>query len=199
MRTSKLKFFEQKIDVDVKLARGLVLAYFIYGLIYWLQEGAFLVPLPTVYYIVPFLGLVMFSRSYKWIFSPIFLMMPMLVLKDWLSNWPMVSMLAILLTLLTWVLWSATYFFRFGKSAKNQLILGTQISVIGFLFPIVQEVWWLQGLICLVLLVGATVLTRIDEIDREDLVYHQRVGVLIQVLSTLFLLQLFSHWQVSIV
>jgi hypothetical protein len=186
---------KKSIDFDLKLVRGFALSYFIYGLVYWIQIKEFLVPLPMVYFFVPVAGFIMFVRSIKWWAAFVLLLIPFVVLKDLtLYAYPNVSGVLLLLTFLSW---SGIAWYIFYKDKDR--------SLSSWVFPISQSLIWLVWLVkgqeiqltmTLMILIGATMFVR-KHINDANAVYHLRIGLLIQLVVTLFLMQKISMFWVS--
>ncbi|MCB9189861.1 MAG: hypothetical protein H6599_11350 [Flavobacteriales bacterium] len=182
------------IDFDLRMLRGLGLAYFFYGLVYWIQLGEFLVPLPMVYIFIPFSGIIMFLRSINhWIGAFILLLLPVMVLKDLtLNDYPNLSGLLMLATFLVWSIWSWTVGLKSDlKNYTKGLFIGSQ-NLIWLMWLISSSL--VQIIIVIAILIGATIYVR-RYLEEATCVHHVRVGLLIQFMMVLYLLQQLSiYW-----
>ncbi|MCB9194692.1 MAG: hypothetical protein H6600_07455 [Flavobacteriales bacterium] len=184
---------EDPMDLDLKIVRGFALAYFLYGIIYWLEIGKFLVPLPMVYYFVPAVGIIMFVRSIKWKGSVLFLLIPTLILKDLTINvWPILTSSVMAVTVILWLVWSVVTFVHSARKIGEWIFLVSQISLLSLLFIEAR----LSGMVISLILVGVSVFYRQNS-DNLVKLYDLRLALLIQFLTVLYLLQILSLWSVS--
>lgn len=190
-----LAFQVHNVHFDLKLLRGLGLAYFFYGLVYWIQVADFIAPLPMVYIFVPAAGVILFLRSIKyWVGAFVLLLLPFLVLKDLtLNEYPNLSGVGLVILFVVWTIWSWTV----GRKIK--------VGAIKWLFISSQHLIWLMWLIpssyvqmavVICVLVGSTVFVR-NFIDVAEEVHNVRVGLLIQFMMALYLIQQISFFTVG--
>ncbi len=172
------------------------MAYFLYGVIYWLQLGEFLVPLPMAYFFVPIAGVLMFLRSIqKWLGSFIFLLLPVLVLKDLtLGIYPNVTGIALLVTLAVWTAWAWVVFYSSKERKTWDWALPLSQSLIWGIWLV--PFFYVQVTFILLMLIGVTIFVR-KEINNMHQVHHLRVALLIQLLIVLFFMQKISHTWVA--
>lgn len=181
------------LDLDLKIVRGFALAYFIYGIIYWLEIGKFLVPLPMVYYFVPTVGIIMFVRSIKWKGSVLFLLIPTLILKDLtINDWPNLTSSVMAVTIILWLMWSVVAFLQSARKIGEWIFLVSQISLLSLFFIEAS----LSGVVISLILVGVSFFYRKNS-DNLVKLYDLRLALLIQFLTVLYLLQILSLWSVS--
>lgn len=189
-------FKTDSIDFDLKLVRGLGLAYLFYGVVYLIEISEFLVPLPMVFFFVPIAGALMFFRSIgKWKGAFIFLLLPILVMKDlMLNDYPNMTGVLLIITFASWTVWAWVAFF--GEDKGNFKL---------WTFAITQTAIWLvwfvpniyvQTSVVLLVLIGVTTYVRLN-INNIEKVHHLRVGLLIQLIIVLYLTQKVSHLWVS--
>lgn len=189
-------FKTDSIDFDLKLVRGLGLAYLFYGIVYLIEINEFLVPLPMVFFFVPIAGVLMFFRSIKkWKGAFILLLLPILVMKDlMLNDYPNITGMLLILTFASWTVWAWVAFF--GEDNGNFKL---------WTFAITQTAIWLvwfmpntyvQTSVVLLALIGVTTYIRLN-INNAEKVHHLRVGLLIQLIIVLYLTQKVSHLWVS--
>lgn len=181
------------LDLDLKIVRGFALAYFIYGIIYWLEIGKFLVPLPMVYYFAPTVGIIMFVRSIKWKGSVLFLLIPTLILKDLtINDWPILTSSVMAVSIILWLMWSVVAFLQSDRKIGEWIFLVSQISLLSLFFIEAS----LSGVVISLILIGVSVFYRKNFDDLVKL-YDLRLALLIQFLTVLYLLQILSLWSVS--
>ncbi len=182
------------IDFDLKIVRGMTLTYFIYGLIYYLEISAFLVPLPVAYYMLPIAAAIMFVRSASSYKAIVLLFAPILVLKDlWINVNPIVVEPLLLLTLIVWLLWGLSFLLlKEHRALKyNRLVFFSQFLILLILVPTHWVVFPIAILISLILL---TVFVRAN-LENKDATVVLRVSFLIQMMYAMYLLQVFSNFQ----
>lgn len=184
------------IDFDLKLVRGFGLSYFLYGLVYWLQVEVFLVPLPVVFYLVPIAGVLMFFRSIgKWLGSFIFLLIPFIVLKDLLIyRYPDLTVFLLIGTFLFWTIWAWSVTLKNTKKDLRSWLFSISQSMIWMLLLVKND--YIQVGAIATILVGVTFFVR-KNINSKSMVHHVRVGLLIQLIIVLFLLQKISFLSVA--
>lgn len=180
-------FRDDSIDLDLKMVRGFALSYFIYGLVYWIQIKEFLVPLPMVYFFVPLAGVVMFVRSVKWIGSFLFLLIPFIVLKDlvWIYI-PGLTIILSVLTFLSWTLWTWLTFIKNKNTDVKSVVFLVSQHLIWLLWLI--QIEWVQVICIVFVLVGVTLFVRMN-LDEKKQVFNLRLGLLIQLIISLYLMQ----------
>ncbi|CAG5078829.1 hypothetical protein [Parvicella tangerina] len=184
------------IDFDLKIVRGFALSFFIYGLVYWMQIQEFLVPLPMVYFFIPVAGLLMFLRSIKWPWAMVLLFIPFVVVKDFtIQNYPNITGVGLIFTFLLWSGWAWNVFFREPKKNLMTWVLPVSQSLIWLLWLIQSD--WVRLILIVLILMGATVYVR-RNLDNPKAFRNVRVGLLIQLVTSLFLMQQFSYYWVSL-
>lgn len=180
-------FKDHSIDLDLKMVRVFALSYFVYGLVYWIQIQEFLVPLPMVYFFVPLAGLVMFTRSINWLGSILYLLVPFLVVKDLvLVHFPTITGVVALLTFLLWSVWSGIVFTNQKERGVKSYVFLVSQQMIWLLWALPFE--WMQIVLMLVILIGITLFVR-EHLDVKKQVYNVRLGLLIQLIISLYLMQ----------
>lgn len=71
---------------DVKIALYLFLAYAFYGISYLFSDGDYVVPLPMLFIFIPIVSMVFFFTSVFNKYSIFFLLLPLGVMSDWISQ-----------------------------------------------------------------------------------------------------------------
>lgn len=182
------------IDFDLKMVRVMTLTYFIYGLIYYLEISAFLVPLPVAYYMLPIAAVIMFVRSALNYKAIVLLFIPILVLKDlWININPIVVEPLLLLALLIWLFWGLSFLvLKEHRDLKyNRLAAFSQFLILLILIPSHWSIFPLAVLLSLILL---TVFVRAN-LENKKATVILRVSLLIQMMYAMYLLQVFSNLQ----
>lgn len=185
-------FQTDSIDFDLKLVRGLGLAYLFYGLVYLIEISEFLVPLPMVFFFVPITGIFMFFRSIgKWKGAFIFLLLPILVMKDLILNdYPNITGILLVITFVFWTIWAWVAFYGENKKGfKCWIFVIAQTAI--WLVWLVPNIY-VQTSVVLLSLVGVTIYVRLN-INNMAKAHHLRVGLLIQLIIVLYLIQKVSQ------
>lgn len=145
---------------------------------------------------VPFAGMFMFFRSLRWKWSFVLLLLPLLVLKDLLVlSHPSLGAISVLLAIGAWTLWTMTQFREASTSTYLRWVfIISQLLMWMFLFDIKD---WMRILIVISALVGVTILVR-ENLENLNQKYNLRVGLLIQLMLSLYLLQKLSIYWASI-
>ncbi len=184
------------VDLDVKVIRILVLIYLVFGIGYWLELNAFLVPLPLVFYLVPFAAIFMYVRSYRDVKSIVLLILPVLVMKDlWININPLIVEPLLFISFLTWIGWGVFVMLnnQIKKMPKSLLFGISQILILCILLPI-PMMWFNIAVAINLLLVSMFLAVNKDNSKFFTVI---RIGLLIQLIDCLYLLQVFSHWSNS--
>jgi hypothetical protein len=71
---------------DIKIALYLFLAYAFYGISYLFSDGDYVVPLPMIFIFIPIVSVVFFFTSGFNKYSVFFLLLPLGVMSDWISQ-----------------------------------------------------------------------------------------------------------------
>ena len=194
--SNKTAQFNGNIDFDLKMVRGMALTYFIYGLVYYLDIRAFLVPLPIVYYVLPIAGVIMFVRSLPDFKSMVLLFIPVLVLKDIWIDWnPFFIEPLLFISLLIWIGWGVTFlFYKLHKHSKYAILAGiSQFLIVLILIP---GHWLIFPVAVAISLIMITIYIRAN-LENSKLTVTLRISLLIQLMYVLYIMQVFSNWQNS--
>ena len=191
---SEFKKPNDNIDFDLKMVRGMTLTFFIYGLIYYLEISAFLVPLPVAYYMLPIAAAIMYVRSASDWKSVVLFFIPILILKDlWINVNPLVMEPLLLISILVWLFWGVGYFiFKDQKHLKHAKIAGISQFLIFSIF--IPGHWLVFPMSILVSLIMLTLFVR-ENLENEKVTVVLRVSLLIQMMYVMYLLQVLSNFQ----
>jgi hypothetical protein len=184
------------IDFDLKMIRVMGLTYFIYGLVYYLDISAFLVPLPVAFYMLPIAAFLMFVRSLPKLASFVLLFIPILVLKDiWINLYPMIMEPLLMISLLVWLGWGVKLiFFAKNEELKKTALAGvSQFFVLTILLPFHNIVFISSVIVSLILI---TIFVRAN-LENKKATVALRISFLIQLMYVMYLLQMISNWQNS--
>jgi hypothetical protein len=192
--SSNIKKPNDSIDFDLKLVRGMSLTYFIYGLFYYLEVSAFLVPLPMAYYMLPIVAVIMYVRSANNWKSIILLFIPILVLKDlWINVNPIVMEPLLFASIMVWVLWG---FFFFVLKDQRNLEYGRLAGLSQFLiFTILIPGHWIIFPLSVLLSLGMLTVFVRKNLENQKATVVLRISLLIQMMYAMYLLQVFSNFQ----
>jgi hypothetical protein len=184
------------IDFDLKMVRGMTLTYFIYGLVYYFQLSAFLVPLPVAYYLLPIAAAVMYVRSASSYKSIVLLFIPILVLKDlWINVNPTVVEPLLFVAIIIWLVWGV--FFLVLEDQKNlkysKLAAVSQFLILLIMIP---NHWLVFPAAILISLVLLTIFVRAN-LENTQATVVLRISFLIQMMYVMYLLQVVSNFQNS--
>jgi hypothetical protein len=134
------------LSTDKKVVNYALLTYLVYGLTYIFILRGFVVPLPMIYVIVPCIAIFFFFRTIKSWFSLLFLLLPLVVMKDLLFEWP--QKWVELITLIGFISWSLTgglvyrtFPSQISFKTTAILLIFTPILLVPFLID-VSEIWF---------------------------------------------------------
>ena len=117
---------------DVKIALYLFLAYAFYGISYLFSDGDYVVPLPMLFIFVPIVSVVFFFTSGFNRYSIFFLLLPLGIMSDWISQINSgVSGVLALANIAAWVVLGLIVFFNKeyqGQGNKNRLLYAFPIA-----------------------------------------------------------------------
>jgi hypothetical protein len=117
---------------DVKIALYLFLAYAFYGISYLFSDGDYVVPLPMLFIFMPLVSMVFFFTSGFNKYSIFFLLLPLGVMSDWVSQINSgVSGILALTNIAAWVALGLILFFNKeyqGQANKNILLYSFPIA-----------------------------------------------------------------------
>jgi hypothetical protein len=98
---------------DVKIALYLFLAYAFYGISYLFSDGDYVVPLPMLFIFIPIVSVVFFFTSGFNKYSIFFLLLPLGIMSDWISQINSgVSGVLALINIAAWVALGLILFFN---------------------------------------------------------------------------------------
>jgi hypothetical protein len=117
---------------DVKIALYLFLAYAFYGISYLFSDGDYVVPLPMLFIFMPIVSMVFFFTSGFNKYSIFFLLLPLGIMSDRISQVNSgVSGVLVLTNILAWVALGLLLFFNKeyqGQANKNILLYSFPIA-----------------------------------------------------------------------
>ena len=151
---------------DVKIALYLFLAYALYGISYLFSDGDYVVPLPMLFIFIPIVSVVFFFKSGFNKYSIFFLLLPLGVMSDWISQVNSgVSGILALTNIAAWAALGLLLFFNKeyqGQANKNMLLYSFPIaSMCALLFLLNSPL--LNVFLFLLIGITASLLIREDE------------------------------------
>ncbi len=177
------------------MIRVFALVFLIYGIKYWLEIGAFLVPLPLVYYLVPIAAIVMLFRTLDDWRSFLMPFIAFVIVKDvWINVSPLIVEPLLLFSILLWLLWGSSFlWYKKYKSLKFSKTFG--LSQVFILLPMTT----ISDHIIFIIMVLTLIITSIfiqKNIENKNQNTVLRTALLIQLIYVLYVLQAISFWQV---
>jgi hypothetical protein len=186
----------EDLALELKLFRGLSLAYFFFGLFEILELGVFLVPIPIVFFVVPFLGIIYAFLSRNSWQAIVLMLLPILVVQQlYIADYPNLFQILSILAIIAWTFWGVRFLFVAGiKKLQFASLLGCSHLIIPIAILPVNS--WLAYAALIVPGIGAT-LFFVKNQDNKQIFADLRVSLLIIFIQLLLLLFLFSMWTVT--
>jgi len=180
---------------DVKIALYLFLAYALYGISYLFSDGDYVVPLPMLFIFVPIVSLVFFFTSGFNKFSVFFLLLPLVVMSDKMSQFnPGLSGMLVLLSVFSWILLGVLLIFdkNFKKVLqKHKIVLAFPIACLSsLLFLLGDQI--LTSSIFLLIGVVSSIIIRDDDEKYNLKVHKRRLFILASFISWMYLITVLS-------
>jgi len=180
---------------DVKIALYLFLAYALYGISYLFSDGDYVVPLPMLFILMPIVSMVFFFTSGINKYSIFFLLLPLGVMSDWISqiNSGISGILAIA-NIAAWVALGLLLFFNKeyqGQANKNVLLYSFPIaSMCALLFLL--NIPLLNIFVFLLIGITASFLIREDEEKYNLNTSVRRLMILSSFIAWMYLISMLS-------
>lgn len=186
----------KNLDFDIKMVRIFALIFLIYGVKYWLEIGAFLVPLPLVYYLVPIAAIVMLFRTLDDWRSFIMPFIAFVVVKDvWINVSPIIVEPLLLFSILLWLFWGSSFlWYKKYKTLKMSKLFGlSQFLILTPMTSLSSHFVFIGMIISLVI---STIFIQ-KNIENKTQNTVLRTALLIQLIYILYSLQAVAYWQVG--
>ena len=180
---------------DVKIAFYLFLAYAFYGISYLFSDGDYVVPLPMLFILIPIVSLVLFFTSGFNKYSIFFLLLPLGIMSDRISqvNSGISGVLA-LINIVGWIALGLMLFFNKeyqGQANKNILLYSFPIASISALLFLIN-IPLLNISVFLLIGITTSVLIRVDEEKYNLNTSIRRLMILSSFISWMYLISMLS-------
>jgi len=180
---------------DVKIALYLFLAYALYGISYLFSDGNYVVPLPMLFILVPIVSMSFFFTSGFNKYSILFLLLPLGVMSDWISQInPGISGVLAITNIAAWAALGLLLFFNKEyqvQANKNTLLYSFPIaSMCALLFLLNNPL--LNVFLFLLIGITASLITREDEEKYNLNTSVRRLMILSSFIAWLYLITMLS-------
>jgi len=179
------------LDFDVKVLRYSLLTYIMYGVFSVFNLGAFVVPLPMVFIIVPVVALIYAVRNQFVYQSIILLLLPVVVLEEiWMGDSPFLMRSLLLLVILVWAIWGSSFLWKneLKKTSKSILMGFSQLFIV---LTLVDDIGYYNYLGMILPFIGA-VWYYSSNMNNGHIIMDLRIILLIMLIAFLYLITLVS-------
>jgi hypothetical protein len=136
------------METDKKVVDYSLLTYIVYGVTYIFLLNGFIVPLPIIYLMVPAVALFFFIRSIRYWHAVLFLLMPLVVMKDILFDWsPKWIELFTLFGILSWSVAGWLILKQLGQNIQFKTVAYFLLTTPIVLIPLPFDISWIWFLV----------------------------------------------------
>lgn len=176
---------------DVKVLRYALLTYVMYGVFSIFNLGAFVVPLPMVFIIVPLVAAIYIVRNKFAYQSIVLLVLPIVVLDElWMGSSPVFMRMFLLLAIAIWVFWGSSFLWKEElKNTQKSLIMG--VSQFFLILTIIDNIGAVSYLGMVVPFIGAFLYYQVNK-NNKSIYKDLRVVLLLILIALLYFITLGS-------
>ncbi len=179
------------LEFDIKIFRYALLTYILYGVFSLIQLGAFVVPLPMVFIIVPLVAVIYTIRN-QFVYQSILLItMPIVVLEElWMGQSPLIIRIVLLAAIVLWAIWGSSFLWK-KQLTKTPFSVLMGVSQLFIFLSLVNNIGYFNYLGQLIPFVGAVIYYAANK-NNTHIIKDLRIILLIQLIASLYLITLLS-------